>query len=558
MSLIRTNLSVSELIKNYAKGDIAIPEIQRDFVWRGDRIKLLLDSIYNDYPSGAIILWQPNGFKKEDLSILIRPERLHLYKKKMPKYLLLDGQQRLTALASVILHEDEVQTSLGEEIELPYIVINVKTLKLEVRKQKDRLSINEILLNKVLSEESEDSGIAHVLMELKDRKGITLQDKNDLKEFRQKILDYIYPVQILESDKYETVSTIFQRVNKQGKPLVTAEIELANIIPYWRGISRRLREFIRKMRNKGFPIDLPFVMRSLSAVANDSARIDEFSKRIKKEDYSHKELDKYLERTFIAIEKLHKYLTEFFIDRPEYITTRNSLVPIVYTIARSGNSKAIKKSTYIKYLLYSMFSGHYGEQSEGVLKKDFAILTNDRRNLKSNFELLLKKVIRDELSGTRFVADDFAEPFTKNPGVLIMYLALRYNGATDFSDENKKTPELSHLGKIQLHHIYPYDYMMNSEEGLALRKKWKLTKQELKSDVNDIANITFISVEANEKIKNKSPFQYLEKFATEENLEKHCIPLDKKLWKPENYFEFLDARRKLLAKATNNYFRMLQ
>ncbi len=83
MSLIRTNLTVSELIKNYSKGDIAIPEIQRDFVWKGDRIKLLLDSIYNDYPSGAIILWQPTGFKKEDLSILIRPERLHLYKKIM-------------------------------------------------------------------------------------------------------------------------------------------------------------------------------------------------------------------------------------------------------------------------------------------------------------------------------------------------------------------------------------------------------------------------------------------------------------------------------------------
>jgi len=558
MSLIRTNLSVSELIKSYAKGDIAIPEIQRDFVWRGDRIKLLLDSIYKDYPSGAIILWQPNGFKKEDLSILIRPERLHLYKKKMPKYLLLDGQQRLTALASVILHEDEVQTSLGEEIELPYIIVNLKTLKLEVRKQKERLSINEILLNKVLSDEAEDSGIAHVLTELKDRKGISLQDKNDLKEFRQKILDYIYPVQILESNKYETVSTIFQRVNKQGKALVTAEIELANIIPYWRGISRRLRDFIRKMRNKGFPIDLPFVMRSLSAVANDSARIDEFSKRIKKEDYSHNQLDKYLNQTFIAIEKLHKYFLEFLIDRPEYITTRNSLVPIVYTIAKSGNSKAIRKSTYIKYLLYSMFSGHYGEQSEGVLKKDFAILTNDRRSLKRNFELLLKKVIRDELSGTRFVADDFVDPFTKNPGVLIMYLALRHNGAKDFDDESKKTPELSHLGKVQLHHIFPYDYMMNSDEVLALRKKWKLSKQELKSDVNDIANITFISVEANETIKNKPPFQYLEKFATKENLEKHCIPADKKLWKPENYYEFLDARRELLAKATNNYFKILQ
>ena len=185
MSLIRTAWTISELIKLYSEGDIAIPEIQRDFVWKGDRIKLLLDSVYKDYPSGAIILWKPDGFKAADLSILIRPERLHLYRENLPKYLLLDGQQRLTALASVILLENEVQTSLGEEINLPYLALNIKTLKLEVRKQKVRLSLNEILLNKILSKESDDSGISYVLTELKERKDITLTHKNNLKEFRQ-------------------------------------------------------------------------------------------------------------------------------------------------------------------------------------------------------------------------------------------------------------------------------------------------------------------------------------------------------------------------------------
>jgi uncharacterized protein with ParB-like and HNH nuclease domain len=58
-TLHRENWSVKLLTDLYANGDIAIPEIQRDFVWRAPRIKGLVDSINNDYPSGAIILWQP-------------------------------------------------------------------------------------------------------------------------------------------------------------------------------------------------------------------------------------------------------------------------------------------------------------------------------------------------------------------------------------------------------------------------------------------------------------------------------------------------------------------
>ncbi len=57
--LIRANNSVKELTDMYADGDIAIAEIQRDFVWDAKRIAKLLDSLRKDYPSGAIILWRP-------------------------------------------------------------------------------------------------------------------------------------------------------------------------------------------------------------------------------------------------------------------------------------------------------------------------------------------------------------------------------------------------------------------------------------------------------------------------------------------------------------------
>lgn len=196
------------------------------------KIKLLLDSIYQDYPSGSIILWRPEFKTHSEYEMLIRPERLHLYKNRLPTYLLLDGQQRLTALCSVISLSEQVMNSLGEEIILPNLFINLKTLEIEARKDFVSPSNNEVLLNRILSEETDNSGLSIVLNEISSRKDIILKHKNGLKEYRETILQYTYPVQILENADYETVADIFRRVNSQGKPLVSAEIELAKIVPH--------------------------------------------------------------------------------------------------------------------------------------------------------------------------------------------------------------------------------------------------------------------------------------------------------------------------------------
>ena len=561
MSLERTNKTISELLNMYSSGEIAIPEIQRDFVWKGDRIKLLLDSIYNDYPSGAIILWRPIGFNKEKMSLYIRPERLHLYEdnNKLPKYLLIDGQQRLTALASVILPEDEVMTKLGEEINVPHIFLNVKTKKVEFRaiKSKENHSSNDVLLNRILSRPTDDSGLNYITTELRKRNDVTNEMIKRLENLKEIINNYSYPVQIIETDNYSLVAEIFQRVNKQGKSLVTAEIELANIIPHWPRLSNRLRTVISNMKKKGFNIDLPFLMRCLAAVANNSAKIDEFTKRIKKEEYTTAQLEKVFERTVSAIEKLRDILHKYKIDRPEFITTKNSMVPIIYTIAKMGTGPRVPQKSLIEYILYSMAAGRYGDQSEGVLRKEFEFLSNERRSLVNSFNLMLKDV-KNSLKTLKFDESDFEGAYLKNSMILLMYLALRQNGASDFNNKSHNTDDFSKMGKIHLHHIFPYDLMMHSDDTQKYREKKKLSKQEFKTEVNDIANITFISVEANENIKNKSPEKYFSNFASIENLKAHCIPVDTSLWTPDKYHSFLEERRKLLAEATNKYFKYLK
>ncbi|MBI5653092.1 MAG: hypothetical protein HZC40_21990, partial [Chloroflexi bacterium] len=324
--------------------------------------------------------------------------------------------QTLTALCSVILPASQVMQSLGEEIDLPKLFINLKTLEIEARKDSLPLSNNEILLNRLLSEETEDSGLSSVLNEVSGRKDITAKHRNGLKEFRERVLQYTYPVQILENHNYETVADIFKRVNSQGRILVTAELELATIVPHWKGFSKHLRTFIKEMRGEGLNADLPFYLKCLAFIATNYPPIDYFSKRIVKEEFTRSQLEGYWKLTKRSIRKLHVLLRNHNIDRTELITTRNALVPIVYAIAKDRKKK-IDDALLVKWLIYSMVGNHYTQQTEGVLKRDSYLLTNSLTKIEEGFVKMFRRMLKKDLSSPVFDRSDFEGVPSKNPAM---------------------------------------------------------------------------------------------------------------------------------------------
>ena len=90
---------IDKLISNIEDGDIKIPPFQRGFVWGKDKIKSFLDSIYNNYPIGSILLWSSKENIKSPRNIggFLLPEREPDY----PVSYVLDGQQRLTTIYGV-------------------------------------------------------------------------------------------------------------------------------------------------------------------------------------------------------------------------------------------------------------------------------------------------------------------------------------------------------------------------------------------------------------------------------------------------------------------------
>jgi hypothetical protein len=454
---------------------------------------------------------------------------------------------------------------LGEEISLPQLFINLKTLKIEARKDSDTSSSNEIRINRLMSTD----GFASVLKDIEVRKDFTSEQRKKIEAFRQRILDYSYPVQILDGHDYVTVAEIFRRVNKQGKALVTAEVELAKLIPYWPGVSKCFRDFIRQRREEKFYADLPFYMKCLAFVATDWPAIEYFSSQVVSEaeqvvtsrkkiadcKYRPEQLNKHWELVKKSVIELQALLIDSNIDRTELITTRNALVPIVYAIAKDKGHK-LNKGLLVKWLIYAMDGGHYSRQTESVLRKDSQYLIDKKLPIAKGFAKMYRQMTRNkkELASLVFDASDFEDIAAKNPAMLFIYLSLRYNTATDFGS---KPAPIEEIAESEVHHIFPAAYMLESEETEKYRKRSKLSRMELRNQVNDVANLTFISKGMNIKVGKTLPATYFGLYTTPEIRAAHCIPENPELWKPENFEKFCDERRKLLAKAMNSYIKNL-
>lgn len=88
------NYTVETLLSNIKSGNIAIPEMQRSFVWNSSKVRDLVDSLYKGFPVGYIIIWQNPDVKLKDGT------------KSSGKKVLIDGQQRITAMAAAIVGQE--------------------------------------------------------------------------------------------------------------------------------------------------------------------------------------------------------------------------------------------------------------------------------------------------------------------------------------------------------------------------------------------------------------------------------------------------------------------
>ena len=91
--------SVENIISSIKAGEVAIPEIQRPFVWDASKVRDLMDSLYKGFPVGYIIVWKNPDIRLKDGKV------------SSGKKILIDGQQRITAIQAAIVGQEVVDSS---------------------------------------------------------------------------------------------------------------------------------------------------------------------------------------------------------------------------------------------------------------------------------------------------------------------------------------------------------------------------------------------------------------------------------------------------------------
>lgn len=195
------------------------------------------------------------------------------------------------------------------------------------------------------------------------------------------------------------------------------------------------------------------------------------------------------------------------------------------------------------WYIHTLLWGRYTGSTETVLNQDLALI----KETDGALDRLINQ-LRQQRGSLKLAPEDFSGWSRGARFYPLLYMLVRVCQARDWDSGLELSKHL--LGKgssLHLHHIFPKSLLYQHEN--------KYTQAE----VNALANFTFLTAETNLKVYNRNPAEYLKEYAEKnpEVIASHWIPLDPQLWQMENYRQFLDKRKELLAQAANNFLENL-
>jgi hypothetical protein len=206
---------IDTLLTWVKSGEIAIPEIQRPFVWEATKVRNLLDSLYQGYPVGYLIAWRNPTVRLKDGS------------SSAGKRILIDGQQRVTALMAALLGR-EVLTKDYETLRIR-IAFHPQEERFEVANpaiRKDVAWIDDVA--DVFAPDASLTELTDSYTEKNpgaDRKRVS----RVLEKLRKIINNHVGVIELADDLDIETVTEIFIRVNSAGTELSQADFAMSKI-----------------------------------------------------------------------------------------------------------------------------------------------------------------------------------------------------------------------------------------------------------------------------------------------------------------------------------------
>jgi hypothetical protein len=585
---------ISTFLAFVKDGQIAIPEVQRPFVWDNTKVRDLMDSLYKGYPIGYVITWQNPNVRLKDGKL------------SEGKKILIDGQQRITALRAAVLGEYVINKEY-DKVKIK-IAFNPQTESFEVQNPailKDKSWIPDI--SEVMNSGSTIQ-IVRKYAELNADKDIDIIERNisNLLSIQHK---QIGTIDLAHDLDIETVTEIFIRINSQGVVLSQADFAMSKIASNEKLEGPNLRkaidyfchlavapqfyehirdndkdfastDFFKAMSwlkdekddlydpsytdmlrvaftsefSRGRMSDLVSLLSGRNFETRDfeeSIAADTFERmksstlRFMKEDYFKK---------FVMIIRSAGFIT------PELIRSKNALdfAYIIYLKLREdGVPQAEIGRLVSRWFVFSVLTGRYGSSPESTF--DFDI----KQILNKPFKEYLESIEQAELSDSfwNFGLIQRLDTSVASSPVFHVYQASQVKGQDKGFLSRDITVADIILYKGDIHHIFPKNFLK--------------TNNKSRGDYNQIANYVLMQQEINIAISAKSPNIYFNELREQcsggkmkygaiqtfeellENLKIHCIPESIFEITIDGYDSFLNERRRLMSEKMKNYYNNL-
>ena len=561
--------TIAETVEVIRKNELFLPALQRKFVWDTPQIEGLFDSIMQGFPIGTFLLWELNdqpainsnvfyNFIKHYDTRYSRNQKASLSSKKSIVSVL-DGQQRLTSL-NIALNGTYTYKTPRKRFDNPeaypkrVLFLNLlprtgEDFKYEFKFLPDTDKSNQpdklwYKVNEVLSWE-DASSIDEEYRKLKerahDKKLVTTNSpviKKTLRTLYRRIrIDDPLMCFPLKDMGIDDVLDIFIRVNSGGTQLSKTDLLMSTITASWENARDRVEDLLKSINEQGrkFNFDIDFVMRTCLCLLDDTIlfRVRSFGPE------KINEIKTNWCGIYTAISETVSILNLLGYDGMT-LTSRNSVIPIVYHIYKGGDTKPKERNQFKKYLQHALLTGFFGTHGDQALANLRSYLREGSKE--DGFKLKRKSFDFDHLKTNlntpgktlEITEEDLEDLLQKKKGrqafvvLSILYPQFEYN--TKNFDQD---------------HIHPtYFFSFNHLSSIGKGDKY----EEWQTKKDTIPNLQMLEERKN-RVKNKREFKdWLDmesEIEKKEYFEDNYIPLDVS-YDIKDFDEFYNKRKELL------------
>ena len=598
-----TSMSIKALLGLIEANDIAIPEIQRPFVWKRAQVRDLMDSLYKGYPTGYIILWKNPDVKLKD-------GRMSAGKK-----IVIDGQQRITAMMTAIAGRTVLDSDFEEtQIKIAFNPFAALDYELNGNEEAEIFAVatpahskskNWIPdISKIF--ETNFSSWTFIPQYIQNNPEIAGEDlQRILNRLRGIESTQIGVIDLSEKLELDVVTDIFIRINSKGTALSQGDFVMSKMAAdekYGGMILRKLIDYFAHLAVKPQYYshianhDQEFAstehLKQIAWLRNDTetvydpgcddvirvafmhvfkrARLAELVQLLSGRDFETREYKEDIAaHTFEGMYKgVENFVNEYnfkqfmqtirgagFIS-PKMITSNMALdfaYALFLMLQESDVPVADRKRIVQKWYVLSILTQRYSASPESAFAKDLKVISE------VGIPQALKNIEDATLSDNFWnvaLVQNLSYASSLNPTYLT-YLAAQVRRVESSLLSNTPVSELINFGG-DVHHIFPKKYLM--EHGFD------------RTQYNQTANYAYLDTPVNISIGKKAPKDYfslaLQQCGGEQakcgsimneedlraNLAINCIPEDIFDMDHTRYAEFLEKRRALMAAKIRKYY----